>query len=310
MEPKKGFFDKIDNAFFSVIDVFLVVLEERGWNIPEETRFLYHTAIFVFVFWLGFPLILRYFVEFELLVFVLVMASFCIANIMPIRKLLGYYSSDEKIHGLVSKIKNNQVSIKEVAKHLGKNLLPPYLTLSIIRAYRAKCKGIPPEIIRTLIRQPQENAIFEELIKEPLNQSDFSLLMRKYRNRIPKALLLKTVESQKMDAMTIRDLLFMQENAYQAINEIGKKAEDTALMDFVIAEKHKYKQRTAAKNFFRLHHLAISIAVAAIVAAVVSLPFLQFAFEQWAVAVVFAVTCLVLFELMFNFAVKAVYFRL
>lgn len=310
MEPKKGFFDKINNAFFSVIDVFLAFLEDRGWNIPEETRFLYHTAIFILIFWLAFPLILLYFVEFESLVIFLATATFCIANVMPIRKLLGYYSSDEKIHGLVNRIKNNQVSIKEVANHLNKNLLPPHLTLSIIRAYQAKGKGIPPEIIRTIIRQPQENAIFEEIVKEPLDHSDFSLLMRKYRNRIPKELLLKAVEQQKMDAPAIRDLLFMQENAYQIINEIGKKAEDTALMDFVIAEKHKYKQKTLAKNFFRMHHLAISLLVAALAAALAAISMLPFFPDLIAPAVAFALALLFAFEIMHSFAVKAIYFRL
>ncbi len=306
MEPKKGFFDKINNAFFSVIDVFLTLLEERGWNIPEETRFLYHTAIFIFLLWLGFPLILQYFVEFEAFVLILAFASFCIANIMPIRKFLGYYSNDSQIRGIVSKIKNKEISIKQVAKHLNKNLLPPRLTLSIIRAYRAKGQGIPPEIIRTIIRQPQEIAIFEEIIKEPLNESDFSLLMRKYRNRIPKPILLKTVASQKMDAMTIRGLLFNQENAYQIINEIGKKAEDTALMDFVIAEKHKYKQKMVSKNFFRNHRIAISFILSTLGPALF-IPFLK---EPFLLAAAFAITWILIFEIMYNYAVKAIYFKL
>ncbi len=266
MEPKRGFFDKINNAFFSVIDVFISLLEERGWNIPEETRFLYHTAIFIFLLWAGFPLIIQYFIQFEIFVLLLTIASFCVANIMPIRKLLGYYSNEEKIHGIVNKIKNNQISIKAVSDHLSKNLVAPHLSVSIIRAYQAKGKGIPPEIIRMLIRQPQEIAVFSEIIKEPLNESDFSLLMRKYVNRIPKQLLLTTVASQKMNALTIRDLLFYHENAYQIINEIGKKAEDKDLMDFVIEEKHKYKQRMQRKNFLRNHHAALALVASTFVA--------------------------------------------
>ena len=306
MEPKKGFFDKINNAFFSVIDIFLSILEQRGWNIPEETRFLYHTAIFIFLLWLGFPIILQYFVQFEILVLLLAVASFCIANIMPIRKFLGYYSSDMQVQNIVKKIKNKEVSIKQVAKHLNKNLLPPHSTLSIIRAYKTKDQGIPPEVIRTIIRQPQEIEIFEEIIKEPLNESDFSLLMRKYRNRIPKQLLLKTVASQTMDAMTIKSLLFNQENAYQIINEIGKKAEDTTLMDFVIAEKHKYKKKMVSKNFFRNHRIAISFILATFAAALF-IPFLK---ELFLLAAAFALTWILIFELIYNYAVKAIYFKL
>jgi len=305
MEPKKGFFDKINNAFFSVVDVFLSLLEERGWNIPEETRFLYHTAIFIFLLWLGFPLILQYFVEFEIFILLLAIASFCVANMMPIRKLLGYYSSDEKIHLIVNKIKNKQISIAEVAKHLSKNLLPPNLTLSIIRAYQAKGGGIPPEIIRLIIRQPQEIVIFKEVIKEQLNESDFSLLMKKYRNSIPKQLLLKTVESQKMDSLTIRSLLFYQENAYQIINEIGKKAEDQTLMDFVIAEKHKYKQKMALKNFFRNHHAAISL----IISTLLALSLMLVIIDLVLLVAGFAIAWLLLFEIIYSYGVKAVYFK-
>jgi hypothetical protein len=306
LEPKKGFFDKINNAFFSVIDVFLQTLEERGWNIPEETRFLYHTAIFIFVFWLGFPLILQYFLEFEALVLLLAIASFCIANMMPIRKLLGYYSSEEKVHNIVNRIKNNQISIKQVRDHLHKNLLPPHLSLSIIRAYQAKGQGLPPEIIRSIIRQPQEVTVFKELLKEELNESDFSLLMRKYRNRIPKQLLLQTADSQKMNWLTVKDLLFYQENAYQAINEIGKKADDAEIMDFVIAEKHRYKQKMMSKNFLRNHHLSLSLSIATLAASpailLLSGPFLQPAG--------FALAWLLVFETLYNYGIRAIYFRL
>ena len=305
MQPKKGFFDKINNAFFSVVDIFLSLLEERGWNIPEETRFLYHTAIFILILWLGFPLIIQFFFEFEVLVLVLTIASFCIANMMPIRKLLGYYSSEEKVHGLVNRIKNNQVSIKAVANHLHKNLLPPHLTLSIIRAYRSRGDGIPPEIIRNLIRQPQENTIFEEVIKEPLNDSDFSLLMRKYNNRVPKKILLEVVKNQKMNALTIRDLLFFQENAYQIINQIGQKAEDQNLMDFVIAQKHEYKNKMVRKNFLRDHHLSISLSIATLAAALtILLPL-----HQFYVLAVFAIAWLLVFEILYNMGVRSLYFK-
>jgi len=310
MDPKRGFFDKINNAFFSIVDVFLSTLEGRGWNIPEETRFLYHTAIFIFILWLGFPIIIQYFIQFEVLVIILTIASFCIANIMPIRKLFGYYTSDEKIHVIVNKIKNNQISIKEVAEHLNKNLLPPHLSLSIIKAYQSKNQGIPPEIIRAIIRQPQEITIFRELIKGDLNESDFSLLMRKYKNRIPKQLLLKTVSLQKMNALTIKDLLFQHENAYQIINEIGKKAEDTVLMDFVIAEKHNYKQKIVRKNFLRNHFLAASITIALAAAAIPGLAFTPFFNSLVIPAAAFAVTWLVCFELLYNFALKELYFHL
>ncbi len=305
MEPKKGFFDKINNAFFSVIDVFLETLEGRGWNIPEETRFLYHTAIFVFLLWLGFPLILQYFFEFEILVLLLAITSFCIANMMPIRKLLGYYSSEEKVHGIVNRIKNNQISIKQVRNHLHKNLLPPHLSLSIIRAYQAKGQGVPPEITRAIIRQPQEITIFKELLKEELNESDFSLLMRKYRNRVPKPLLLKTADSQKMNWLTVKDLLFYQENAYQAINEIGKKADDEEIMGFVIAEKHHYKQKMMSKNFLRNHHLALSLSIATLAAAssivLLSGPFM--------VSAAFALAWLLVFEALYNYGIRSIYFR-
>jgi len=306
MEPKKGFFDKINNAFFSVIDVFVSVLEDRGWNIPEETRFLYHTAIFIFVLWLGFPLIITYFVEFEMLVLLLTVASFCIANIMPIRRLFGYYSSDSQIHAIVNRIKNNQISITQVRNHLNKNLLPPHLTLSIIRAYQAKGSGLPPEIIRSIIRQPQEMSVFSELIKEQLNESDFSLLMRKYRNQIPKKELLQAVALQKMNALTIRDLLFYQENAYQIINEIGKKADDQTLMDFVIAEKHSYKQKMQSKNFVRNHHAAIAFLAAALAGAA----FIPFIAEPLLLTAAFAIAWLIIFELLYNFALRSLYFLL
>lgn len=310
MLPKRGFFDKINNAFFSIVDIFLSVLEQRGWNIPEETRFLYHTAIFILILWLGFPLIIQYFYQFELIVLLLAIASFCIANIMPIRKLLGYYSSNEKIHAIVNKIKNNQISIKEVAKHLNKNLLPPHLSLSIIRAYQSKGSGIPPEIIRTLIRQPQEITIFAEIVKEELNESDFSLLMRKYKNRIPKQLLLKTVAGQKMNALTIKDLLFQQENAYQIINEVGKKAEDASLMDFVIAEKHRYKKKIVRKNFLRNHFLAISITLSLSAAALIGATFIPFSNSPVIPAAAFAIAWLISFEILYNLALKELYFRL
>lgn len=306
MFPKNGFFDKINNAFFSVIDVFLVLLEERGWNIPEETRFLYHTAIFIFLLWLGLPLIMVYFLEFEIFVLVLAVASFCIANIMPIRKLLGYYSTEEKINGIVSKIKNNQISIKAVAKHLNKNLLPPNQTLSIIMAYRAKGTGLPPELIRAIIRQPQEITVFKEIIKEQLNESDFSLLMRKYRDRIPKELLLKTVASQKMDAITVRDLLFFQENAYQIINEIGKKADNAELMEFVIAEKHRYKSIMRSKNFLRNHHPTISVLIA-LAFALAPVPFIQ---DQTMLAAGSVIVWLIVFEIFYNFELREIYFRI
>ncbi len=306
MEPKKGFFDKVNNAFFSVIDVFLSLLEEKGWNIPEETRFLYHTAVFIFVFWLGFPLILQYFFEFEILVILLALASFCIANIMPIRKLLGYYSSEEKIHALVGKIKENKVSIKEVSEHLSKNLLPPSSTISIIKAYREKGSGIPPEIIRLIIRQPQETTVFAEVIKEQLNESDFSLLMRKYRNEIPKSVFPELVKNQKMNALTIKDLLFYQENAYQSINEIGKKAEDSALMDFVIKEKHRYKEKVVAKNFLRNHQLGISLFVPTLLAAL-SIPLVS---NIMLLAAAFAVIWVIAFEALYNFGIREIYFKL
>ena len=305
MEPKKGFFDKIDNAFFLVIDVFLVFLEERGWNIPEETRFLYHTAIFVFILWLGFPLILLYFFEFEAFVIMLVVASFCIANIMPIRKLLGYYSSEERVHGIVNRVKNNQVSLREVSSHLNKNLLPPHLTLSIIRAYQAKGQGIPPEIIRTLIRQPQETAIFTELIKEELNESDFSLLLRKYKNRLPKPMLLKAVELQKMDLPSVRDLFFYNENAYQVAREILQHSKDEAVPLFLKNETDSYKKRPLLKNFLRNHHTAIS-ALAGLLAGLAFLPFIK---DLALLAFAFALAWLIAFEAFYSFVVRELYFR-
>ncbi len=306
MQEKGGFFDKINNAFFTVVDVALSTLEQRGWNIPEETRFLYHTAIFLAIVFFALPAILRYFCYFEAIIAVLAVLSFCAANMMPIRKLLGYYSSDEKIHGIVNRIKNNQVAIKDVAKHLHKNLLPPNLTLSIIRAYQAKGAGLPPGLTRAIIRQPQEITIFRELLKEQLNESDFSLLMRKYRNTVPKEMLLKTVASQKMNALTIHDLLFYQENSYQIINEIGEKADDAALMDFVIAEKHRYKEKMQSKNFLRNHQLGISV-LGATAAAAAFTPFIA---EQLLLAAAFTVAWLLVFEALYNYAVKAVYFRL
>jgi len=306
MEPKRGFFDKINNAFFSVVDIFLSLLEERGWNIPEETRFLYHTAIFIFILWLGFPIILKYFLEFELLVLALSFASFAIANIMPIRKLLGYYTSDEKVHGMVNRIKNNQVSIKEVEEHLNKNLLPPHLTLSIIRAYQAKNQGIPPEIIRKLIRQPQEITVFTELIKEQLNESDFTLLMRKYKNSLPKQLLLKTVASQKMNPITIRDLFFFQENAYQIVEEIRRKANDAPLSEFVRTEKLAYSSKILRKNFLRNHHPGLSLAVATLVA-LVSLIIIA---HPAIVASAFVIAWLVAFELLYNYGLRWLYFKI
>ncbi len=306
MLPKRGFFDKINNAFFSIVDIFLSVLEQRGWNVPEETRFLYHTAIFILILWLGFPLIIQYFVEFEAIVLTLAIASFCIANIMPIRKLLGYYSSDEKVYGIVEKIRGNQASIREVARHLGKNLMPPNQTVAIIKAYQAKGTGIPPEIIRTIIRQPQETTIFREIIKEHLNESDFSLLMRKYKNAVPKQLLLKTVASQKMDRLTIKDLLFYQENAYQIINEIGKKAEDKAMMDFVIEEKHSYRKKMVAKNFLRNHHIAISLIVSTL-AGIALIPLIG---NLILLASAFIVAWLIVFEILYNFGLRNLYFRI
>ena len=108
-----------------------------------------------------------------------------------------------------------------------------------------------------------------------------------------------------MNRLTIKDMLFFQENAYQVINEIGKKAEDKTLMDFVIAEKHKYKEKIVRKNFLRNHHAAISLIVPTLAGAT----FILLIAEPVFLFAAFAIIWILVFEAMYNFGVRELYFK-
>lgn len=307
-QPKdRGFFDKINNAFFVIVDSAFDFLEKRGWNVPIETRFFFHAFIFIALFYAASSIILKTFYAIEVLLALLIIVTFCVANIRPIRQLLGYYTSDEKIHSIVNKINNNQISIKEVVEHLNKNLLPPHLTLSIIHAYQRREKTLPPQLIKAVLRQPHSMQIVEEAIKNDLNDSDFSVLMRNYKLLLNKETLLKVIKSQKLSESKIKDTLFFQETAYKAIKEIAASTTDNELIDMLVLEKQSYRNSPLLKNFLRNHQLFLSIMIPLLISIGVALP-LYYIYGIIALAVGF-IAWILLYEYFQFYLIQWIYFK-
>jgi len=303
----RGFFDKINNAFFVIVDVLFDFLEKKGWNIPIETRFFFHALIFIAIFYLASSLIIDLFLLVETLLLLLIVLTFSAANIRPIRQLFGYYSSGEKIRTIVNKINNNQISINEVVKHLNKNLLPPHLTLSIIRAFQRKENTLPPQLVKAVLRQPHSLEIVEEIIKNDLTDSDFAVLMRNYKNLLNKETLLKVIKSQKLSGSKIKATLFFQESAYKAIKDIAASTTDNALIDMLVVEEQAYKNRPLLKNYLRNHQFFLSIALPLLVAIVLFLPLYYLFGMVSSVAVL--VAWVFLFEYMNFYLLEWAYFR-
>jgi hypothetical protein len=268
----RGFFDKVNNAFFVIVDSVFDFLEKRGWNVPIETRFLFHAFLFIALFYLASSILIEYFYFVEALIFVLMLLTFSAANVRPIRQLLGYYTSDEKIHSIVNKINNNQISIREVIEHLNKNLLPPHLTLSIIHAYQRKERSLPPPLVKSVLRQPRSVEIVEEVIKGDLTDSDFSVLMRNYKNLLNRDTLLKVLKSQRMSKSKLRDALFFQESAYTAIDAIASLQNCRDLIGIIATEKRAYQKKPLLKNYLRNHERFLSVALSWAVAMGLTIP--------------------------------------
>ncbi len=303
----RGFFDKINNAFFVMVDFAFDFLEKRGWNIPLETRFFFHGFLFIALFYYASSILLQTFYLVEGLLLILILTTFGVANIRPIRQVLGYYTSDEKIRTIVNKINNNQISIRAVVEHLSKNLLPPHLTLSIIHAYQKKGKGLPPELIRAILRQPTSIGIVEEIIKNDLTDGDFSLLMRKYKNLLNKNMLLKVVNSQKFSESKLCDTFFYQESAYKAMKEMSTAISDRDLIPMLWVEKDAYRKRPLLKNFLRNHHQFLSIFIPLLFAAFVAVP-LYFSDPVIGLGIGL-VLWIVLFEFLYSYFIEYLYLR-
>lgn len=308
-EPKdRGFFDKINNAFFVIVDSGLDFLEKRGWNVPIETRFFFHALIFIGLFYLASSLILDIFFLLEALLVVLIFLTFGVANIRPIRQLLGYYSSNEKIHTIVHKIINNQISIKEVVDHLNKNLLPPHLTLSIIHAYQKTGSALPPDLIRAVLRQPTSLEIAEEVAKNDLTDSDFSLMMRKYKNLLGGQVLIQVIKSQKISESKLRDVLFFQESAYKAMKEIAAAVANRELVPLLWLEKDSYQKNHLLKNFLRNHHIFLSVAIPLIIAIALftALHLLDFVIASVSAALLW----IILYQFFYFYVLQYAYFKI
>ena len=307
-EPRdRGFFDKVNNAFFVIVDSLFDFMEKKGWNIPIETRFFFHALLFIALFYFASSILIESFYFVEALLIFLIILTFSIANIRPIRQILGYYSSDEKIRSIVNKINNNQVSIRAVVEHLSKNLLPPHLTLSIIHAYQKKAKTLPPRLIKAVLRQPPSLDIVTETIKNDLTDSDFSVMMSQYKNMLNKDTLLKVIKSQKLSANKIRDTLFFQESAYKSIKEIAASTTDNALIDVLVIEKEAYRAKPLLKNFLRNHHFFISITLPLIIAMAVTIP-LYYSYGIVSGVIGFTLW-VILFEFFHAYFIQEIYFR-
>jgi hypothetical protein len=308
-KPKdRGFFDKITNSFFLVVDAVFDFLEKRHWNVPIETRFFFHTAIYLAIFFLAGSFILDNFYWLEALLVILIIVTFCVANIRPIRQLLGYYTSDEKIHSIVNKIDNNQISIKEVINHLNKNLLPPHLTMSILRGYKRRADGLPPQLIKSLLRQPKNIQIVEEITLEELNDNDFHFLMQQYKNMLPQKILLKVIKRQKLNETKIKAILFFQENSYDLVKDLAASTTEKELIDFLVFEKARFDKKTSLKNFLRNRQKSISISLGLIVALIIFLPTYLF-FFYWAILAAIIVW-IVVSQYFYSFLIGKLYFRI
>lgn len=303
----RGFFDKVNNAFFVIVDFVFDFLEKRGWNVPLETRFFFHGFIFIALFYYASSILLQWFYAIEALLLVLIVITFYVANIRPIRQFLGYYTSDEKIHSIVNKITNNQISIKSVVDHLNKNLLPPHLTLSIIHAFQRGKESLPPQLIKSVLRQPPSLEIIEEIIRNDLNDSHFSVLMRHYKNMLNKETLLKVIKSQKLSASKINDTLFFQESAYKAIKEIAASTTNNNLIDMLVLEKQAYRNRPLLKNFLRQHHLFLAVVIPLLISVIVTIP-AYFTYGEVSIILGFIVLIL-LFEYFHAYLVQKIYFK-
>ena len=303
----RGFFDKVNNAFFVIVDFVFDFLEKRGWNVPLETRFFFHGLIFIALFYFASSILLQWFYAIEALLILLIMVTFYVANIRPIRQFLGYYTSDEKIHSIVNKIANNQISINSVVEHLNKNLLPPHLTLSIIHAYQKGKESLPPQLIKSFLRQPPSLEIIEEIIKNDLNDTHFSVLMRHYKNMLNKETLLKVIKSQKLSGSKIKDTLFFQESAYKAIKEIAASTTNNSLIDMLVLEKQAYRNSPLMKNFLRQHHLFLAVALPLLISAVFTIP-VYIAYGLLSI-VVGLIAFILLFEYFYAYLIQSIYFK-